>query len=73
MEFNPSEFASSSNEERIAKCRMFAKEAIGLAQTANGTSRTGYLELARRWEALACEMEELERSNSAGAEARNQA
>ena len=57
MEFNPAEFLSATNGERVAKCREFAAEAERLARAANGDGREGYVDLARRWSELADEIE----------------
>jgi hypothetical protein len=57
MEFNSAEFFRSSEKERISKCRAFAAEAERLGRAADGNTREGYFELAKRWAALADEME----------------
>jgi hypothetical protein len=59
MEFNSAEFFAASEKDRVSKCRAFAAEAERLARAANGDTRDGYLELAKKWVALADEMEAL--------------
>jgi hypothetical protein len=47
----------STAEERVAKCRSIAAEAVRLASTASSEARTGYMNLARQWSILADEIE----------------
>jgi len=44
-------------QERIARCRMLASEALERAATADAAMRKHYLELASEWTKLADEME----------------
>ena len=57
MEFNSAEFFASSQRERVSKCRAFAAEAERLGHAAHGEARDGYFDLAKKWSALADEME----------------
>ena len=57
MEFNSAEFFGSDHKQRTVQCRAFAAEAERLARLASGESRDGYFDLAKKWSALADEME----------------
>ena len=59
MEFNSAEFFASDHKQRTARCRAFAAEAERRARLATGESRDGYFDLAKKWSALADEIETL--------------
>ena len=66
MEFNSAEFFASDNKQRAVQCRAFAAEAERLARLASGESRDGYFDLAKKWSAVADEMEALARGDAHG-------
>ena len=55
--FKADEFSRLTPPERVNWCRQMAAEAERLAEAASPRVRTAYVDLAKRWTALANEIE----------------
>lgn len=55
--FNADEWQRLTNQERVHRCRLMAKQALVLAEQAQPELKEGYLSLSGDWLKLAAEIE----------------
>ena len=59
--FHTADWETLSVEQRVARCRMMAREAFQLADAATASLKETYLALAAEWEKLAQEIQQRSR------------